>query len=79
MRILLISDLHGNLDALTAIREPHDQVWVLGDLVNYGPQPKEIIRWVREQAAHVEAQPIGLARLVGHRRLVAPWEFERTF
>jgi protein phosphatase len=53
VKILLISDVHGNLDALTALREPHDEVWVLGDLVNYGPQPQEVIRWVQEHASNV--------------------------
>jgi protein phosphatase len=53
VRILLISDVHGNLDALTALQEPHDEVWVLGDLVNYGPQPQEVVHWVQEHASNV--------------------------
>ena len=48
MKILLISDLHGNWPALQAVlaAEPEvDQILCLGDLVNYGPQPAECVRW----------------------------------
>ncbi len=50
MRILIISDIHSNLQALSAVRENEkgvDKVFCLGDLVNYGPNPKEIIELVR--------------------------------
>ncbi len=53
MRILIVSDLHGNLEALEAITEPRDELWVLGDLVNYGPNPSEVIDFVRRNAALV--------------------------
>jgi putative phosphoesterase len=52
-KILLISDIHGNFDALKAIPDDYDELWVLGDLVNYGPQPSEVIEFVREKAALV--------------------------
>ena len=48
MKILLISDIHGNWPALQAVlaAEPDaDQVLCLGDLVNYGPQPAECVAW----------------------------------
>ncbi|HXE89334.1 MAG TPA: metallophosphoesterase family protein [Terriglobales bacterium] len=53
MRILIVSDLHGNYDAVNALREPFDELWVLGDLVNYGPQPREVIAWARVHASQV--------------------------
>jgi putative phosphoesterase len=53
MKILIISDLHANLEALAAIPKGFDQLWVLGDLVNYGPNPSEVIEFVRENAAIV--------------------------
>jgi predicted phosphodiesterase len=53
MKIAIISDIHGNFDALSQIPEKYDQLWVLGDLVNYGPQPAEVIQFVRERAAFV--------------------------
>ncbi len=41
----LISDIHGNMEALTAVfkdMEKHDvkDVYFLGDLVGYGPEPE---------------------------------------
>lgn len=51
MKILLISDIHGNWPALQAVlaAEPDaDQILCLGDLVNYGSQPAECVRWAME-------------------------------
>ena len=53
MRILIISDIHGNIDALAALPETYDELWVLGDLVNYGPDPAAVIDFVRSKAAVV--------------------------
>ena len=55
MRILIISDIHGNLLALestlAAAAGQYDTVWCLGDIVGYGPKPNECIELVRERAA----------------------------
>jgi len=51
MKILLISDIHGNWAALQAVlaAEPNvDQILCLGDLVNYGPQPAECVAWAMQ-------------------------------
>ena len=53
MKIVIVSDLHGNFDALSALPECGDELWVLGDLVNYGPQPSEVVDFVRTHAAVV--------------------------
>lgn len=53
MKITIISDIHGNFDALAALPDDYDELWVLGDLVNYGPQPAEVIDYVRSRAAQV--------------------------
>lgn len=53
MKVLIISDLHANLEAISAPPSDFDQLWVLGDLVNYGPNPAEVIDFVRENAAVV--------------------------
>jgi predicted phosphodiesterase len=53
VRVLIISDLHANLEATRALPSDFDQLWVLGDLVNYGPNPAEVIDFVRESAAVV--------------------------
>jgi putative phosphoesterase len=48
MRVLVVSDIHGNHAALEAVATvPHDAVICLGDIVGYGPQPAECVRWVR--------------------------------
>jgi predicted phosphodiesterase len=52
MRILVISDIHGNLAALNAVldnsRGIWDEVYCLGDLTGYGPDPAECIKKVME-------------------------------
>ncbi len=54
MRIAVLSDIHANLPALEAVRADLtniDQVWVLGDIVGYGPQPNEVITTLQEMGA----------------------------
>lgn len=56
VRIAILSDIHGNLEALEAFESGagrYDELWVLGDLVNYGPQPSEVIAFVRKHASIV--------------------------
>jgi predicted phosphodiesterase len=52
MRILVISDIHGNLAALRAVlnqtREQRDLIFCLGDLVGYGPDPNECVELTAE-------------------------------
>ncbi len=48
MRRAIISDIHGNLEALNAVLEDiaqcHvDEIFCLGDIVGYGPNPRECI------------------------------------
>ncbi|WP_292463716.1 metallophosphoesterase family protein [Methanolobus sp.] len=50
MKLLIVSDIHGNKEALDAVMAvPHDDVICLGDLVDYGPSPGECIDLLREQ------------------------------
>jgi putative phosphoesterase len=52
MKLLIVSDIHGNWPALQAVlrAEPDaDQILCLGDLVNYGPQPAECVRWAMQR------------------------------
>ena len=53
MKIVIASDLHANLEALDALPLDYDKMWILGDLVNYGPNPAEVVEFVRSQANHV--------------------------
>lgn len=52
MRILLLSDIHANRPALEAIREEFDVCLFLGDLVDYGVEPRPCIDWVRRNARY---------------------------
>lgn len=49
MRALVISDIHGNLEALEAVLEAAgiwDVLWNLGDMVGYGGSPNEVLECV---------------------------------
>lgn len=48
MKIVIISDVHGNLAALEALPErDYDALWCIGDLVDYGPNPHEVVQWAQ--------------------------------
>jgi len=53
MRILLVADIHANWPALSAVDEPHDVCFCLGDLVDYALEPAPCIEWVRKKATHI--------------------------
>ncbi|MDE3229988.1 MAG: metallophosphoesterase family protein [Chloroflexota bacterium] len=66
MRYVVLSDIHGNYDALIAVlrdieqftaeqRAPIDYIWCLGDLVGYGPEPRECVQTIREMAKYCVA------------------------
>jgi putative phosphoesterase len=48
--LAIVSDIHGNLDALNAIVKDiiNKPIYCLGDLVGYGANPNEVIEWARE-------------------------------
>ncbi len=54
MKALIVSDVHSNFEALTRVIERaganpgFDEIWSLGDLVGYGPDPAAVIDLVRE-------------------------------
>ncbi len=51
MRILIISDIHANIEALEAVLEAAGKVdacWCLGDVVGYGPNPNECVDRIQE-------------------------------
>ncbi len=58
MRYAIFTDIHANLEALEAVLakidelaqvKAIDQIWFLGDLVGYGPDPNECIDKLRER------------------------------
>ena len=55
MRIAVISDIHGNWHALESVladveQEQVDEVWCLGDLVGYGPQPNRCVAEMHQRS-----------------------------
>lgn len=57
MRHLILTDIHGNIDALEAVLRDaaghYDDVVCCGDLVGYCANPAEVIDWVRQEATCV--------------------------
>ena len=57
MPYLIVSDIHGNLEALEAVLADADgrysQILCLGDLVGYGANPNAIVAWAAERARAV--------------------------
>jgi len=50
MKTLLLSDVHANVVALEAIRAKErdaDRIYCAGDLVDWGPFPREVIAWMQ--------------------------------
>ena len=55
MRTAVISDIHGNWHAFEAVladveRERVDEIWCLGDIVGYGPQPNPCVVAARDRS-----------------------------
>ena len=58
MAIAILSDIHANMEALSAaldsIAEREiDAIYCLGDIVGYGPNPNECVNLVRDNCSHV--------------------------
>jgi len=54
-RLLILSDIHGNWPALEAVlaAEPErDAAVFCGDVVDYGPEPVECLRWLVQNTTH---------------------------
>ena len=58
MRAAIISDVHGNLSALESVLAAIDaedpapsEIWCLGDMVGYGPEPERCLTAVLERSA----------------------------
>jgi len=60
MRYLVLSDVHGNWEALQAVlrharRKRHGRVLFLGDAVGYGASPNLVVDWLRSLGGRVVA------------------------
>jgi hypothetical protein len=56
LRIAVTSDIHGNWHAFEAVladaeQEQVDEIWCLGDIVGYGPQPVRCVEEARARSA----------------------------
>jgi predicted phosphodiesterase len=56
MKIGIVSDIHGNLEALQSVWQLFDAervetVWCLGDIVGYGANPKECLAEIRDRCS----------------------------
>jgi len=90
MRYLILADIHSNLEALEAcLRDAatraYDKVLVLGDVVGYGANPKEVVTRIRalEPMAIVRGNhdkiALGLEQAMGFHaaaRAAAQWTFD---
>jgi predicted phosphodiesterase len=93
--IALISDIHSNLEALTAVLREIDargvkDVFCLGDIVGYGPEPEPVIDLIRDRCSlvlrgnHDEAvfsgaedfNPIARQALETNREMIRPGLFK---
>lgn len=90
MRYAVISDIHGNLEALKAALEhietlDVDEIVCLGDVVGYGPNPNECIELVRMRCLHTvkgnhDAAAIDLMETMNMNKLAreaAIWTHDR--
>ncbi len=52
MKILIVSDIHANWPALSAVvtAEPYERLICLGDVVDYGPHPRPCLDYIRQHA-----------------------------
>lgn len=86
MRYGLISDIHGNLEALQAVlkeleKQDVDEILCLGDIIGYGPDPEKCLQLVREHASIILAgnhdhAPLGLVDVTYfnvHARRAVEW------
>ncbi len=77
MRIAVFSDVHANRAALTAVRrdvecQHIDWCWFLGDVVGYGPDPVEAVRWLVELLDSGTLSDDGWV-LGNHEAIMAGW------
>lgn len=53
MKVLILSDIHANYPALEAVlneEKGYDKLIFLGDVVDYGPHPKECLEFIKSNA-----------------------------
>ena len=76
MKIAVISDIHGNLDALEAVlvdikNEGCEKIFSLGDYAMAGPLPADTVNWFMENAEKENITMIIVTHEMGFAREVA--------
>lgn len=71
MRVLVISDIHSNIEALFAIFEQennnYNEIWCLGDITGYGPNPRECINLLMQKQSQVKIYAV----MGNHDRIIS--------
>ncbi len=75
MKIAILSDIHGNLEAFERVLEDMDKqkpdtVYCLGDSVGYGPEPERVVQLLRER---------GIPQVAGNHELAMVRRAERLW
>lgn len=79
MSTYAISDIHGCFDQLMAVLDlaqfdpAHDELYVLGDVVDRGPQVDQCVQWLVDNRANAKGSPIRF--LMGNHEEMASWTF----
>ena len=61
---MILSDIHGNMPALTAVvediraRAGYAGIFLLGDLIDYGMQSNEVVSYVRDELSEKIGAPV---------------------
>jgi predicted phosphodiesterase len=88
MPILVLSDVHANLEALAAVLDaapPFDAVWCLGDAVGYGPDPNAVVErltelepavWLAGNHDHAALGKLDLSAFNADARRAVEWTAE---
>ena len=85
MPVLIVSDIHGNLEALEAVlKDAHGRyqnIVCLGDLVGYGADPNAIVDWARANTevtvrGNHDRACVGLDAIEGYNEVM---RFEERF
>lgn len=77
MMVLIMSDIHGNIEALKSVKKVINQrnidaMILLGDIIDYGPQSNEVIRLIQELPYKVICNIRG-----NHEEAISKEQYER--
>lgn len=77
-RILLMSDIHGNLSALNAVlsnagQKGYEEIILLGDLIDYGPRSNEVI----ERIQQIDTAKVVVNLWGNHEKSIIEMEYDR--